>query len=323
MRLDLTTLRIFMSVYNLKSLTRAAEREHIAPSAVSKRIQDLELDLKTPLFRRHPRGVSVTAAGEALVVHVRRLFETIGVLEADLQHYAQGLHGQVRVHAHSSAVVQYLPEDIADFLRRQPDVRIDLREETTGAVLQSVADGVADIGIYGGNVTAPAGLAVLDYRRDRLVAVLPPGHPFARRESLCFAEICGDDHVSLETGSSLQTLLADAAQAAGARLAVKIEVTTFQAACSMVEAGLGIAVMPEGIAGMPARENRVAAVPLADAWALRRLSICVREGWELAAPVRHLLAHLTGEPDSSRTAKAALPNDGVPARALMARLSQS
>src|SRR5206468_1567669 len=95
------------------------------------------------------------------------------------------------------------------------NVRIDLREEPTSAVLQSVADGIADIGIFGGNIEAPSGTRVHDYRRDRLVAVLPPGHPLAGRTSLAFRDIQDADHVSLETGSSLQILLADAAAAEG------------------------------------------------------------------------------------------------------------
>ncbi|WP_158266795.1 LysR family transcriptional regulator [Alsobacter soli] len=293
MRLDLTTLRIFLSVYNLRSLTRAAEREHIAPSAVSKRIHDLELDLDTPLFRRHPRGVSPTAAGEALVRHVQALFANVNRLEADLGAYASGVQGQIRIHAHSSAVVQYLPGDISDFLRQHPGVRIDLREESTNAVLQSVVDGVADIGVYGGNVQAPPGTRVLDYRRDHLVAVLPTDHELAGRDSLAFSEIQGSDHISLETGSSLQVLLAGAAEAAGMRLSVKIEVTTFQAAWRMVEAGLGVAVMPKGVVASAVEEGRVVAAPLTDDWAHRRLSICVREGRDLAAPARRMLEHLT------------------------------
>lgn len=310
MRLDLTTLRIFLSVYNLKSLTRAAEREHIAPSAVSKRIHDLELDLDTPLFRRHPRGVTPTQAGEALVRHVKRLFEDVNRLEADLGNYAAGLKGQVRIHAHSSAVVQYLPQDISSFIRQHPDVRVDLREETTSAVLQSVSDGVADIGIFGGNVEAPSGIRVLDYRRDRLVAVLPPGHPLAERTSLMFREIQDADHISLETGSSLQNLLAGAAAAGGASLSVKIEVTTFEAAWRMVAAGLGVAVIPHLVASPHAEDGRVAVVPLGDDWAHRRISICIREGRDLAAPVRTMLAHLTSSAaEHSRTANAAVPNE--------------
>ncbi len=179
-RIDLTTLRIFLAVYNLQSLTRAAEQEHIAPSAVSKRIQDLEIELDAQLFYRHPRGVTVTPAGEVLVAHAKRIFENVNQMAADLSAYAQGVKGQVRVHAHTSAVVQYLPAEIAGFSRRYPEVQVILREETSPNVLQSTLDGLADIGIFAGNMQAPAGLKVLAHRQDCLVALVPAGHPLRR-----------------------------------------------------------------------------------------------------------------------------------------------
>jgi DNA-binding transcriptional LysR family regulator len=303
MRLDLTTFRIFLAVYNLKSLTAAAEREHIAPSAASRRIHDLELDLDTPLFRRHPRGVTPTEAGEALVRHVQRLFDDLKGLEADLGDYAQGLKGQIRIHAHSSAVIQYLPQDIAGFLERHPNVSVDLREEPSNAVLQSVVDGVADLGIFGGNVVPPPGTRALDYRRDQLMAVLPVRHPLATREMIPFDDIRDADHISLESSSSLQTLLAGAAEASGGRLNIKIEVSTFEAAWRMVEAGLGLAVIPAGIVALAARDGRIAAVALSDAWAHRRLMICVKDSHNLSAAARHMLTHLTKAADVTSPAE--------------------
>jgi DNA-binding transcriptional LysR family regulator len=240
---------------------------------------------------------------------VQRLFDDVNRLEAELGDYASGVKGQVRIHAHSSAVVQYLPQDISSFLQQFPDIRVDLREETTSAVLQSVADGVADIGVFGGNVEAPPGTRVLDYRRDHLAAVLPKDHPFAGRSSLEFREIQNADHISLETGSSLQTLLATAAQASGGSLSVKIEVTTFDAAWRMVEAGLGVAVIPQLIVEPHAQDGRIAVVPLSDPWALRRLSICLREGRDLASPARRMLEHLTSRgAQDCRMVNEALPN---------------
>jgi DNA-binding transcriptional LysR family regulator len=205
-RTDLTTLRVFLAVYNLKNITKAAEREHIAPSAVSKRIQDLEAELDTQLFYRHPRGVTATPAGEALAGHTQRIFEGVNQMAVELSAFARGTRGQVRIHAHASAVSQYLPAEIATFVHLYPEVRVILREETSPNVLQSTLDGIADIGIFA-SLPAPPGLQVLSYREDQLVALLPVGHPLAGREGVDFREIRESDHISLETGSSLQVLL--------------------------------------------------------------------------------------------------------------------
>uniref|UniRef100_UPI0013D2C668 LysR family transcriptional regulator n=1 Tax=Enterobacter hormaechei TaxID=158836 RepID=UPI0013D2C668 len=84
-----------------------AEREHIAPSAISKRIQDLEAEVGAPLFYRHARGMTATPAGETLADHASRLFENVNQMSADLSAFTTGERGQVRIHAHQSATVQH------------------------------------------------------------------------------------------------------------------------------------------------------------------------------------------------------------------------
>jgi DNA-binding transcriptional LysR family regulator len=289
---DLTTIRIFLSVYHLKSLTRAAEREHIAPSAVSKRIQDIEAEFATPLFYRHPRGVTATPAGDLLARHAQRLMEDFNQMSADLSEFAKGEKGQVRINAPASAVAQYLPSEISAFARTYPGVQVILREETSPHVLQSTLDGFADIGIFVGNISAPPGLQMLSYREDRLVALVPHDHPLAGRPSMDFAEMQDSAHISLETGSSLQVLLQRAAQELGFTLNNRIEVTTFDAAMRMVDAGLGVAVIPSGIAATFASTLRASAVPLTNHWARRELVICVRDVRKLTASARLMLNHL-------------------------------
>ena len=290
-RTDLTTLRIFLAVYNLGNLTKAAEREHIAPSAVSKRIQDLEIELGAPLFYRHARGVTPTPAGEVLAGHTHRLFDDFNLMSADLSAFSDGTRGQVRIHAHSSAVVQYLPEEIASFVGQYPEIRVILREETSPHVVQSTLDGIADIGLIASNLAPQTGLEILPYRHDRLVVLVPKDHPFASAAEVDFTEMRDYAYISLETGSSLQVLLASAAEELGFVLNTRIEVTTFEAAMRMVEVGLGIAVVPEGIARSRA-SGGVTGVPLANDWAHRSLVICVKDPQRLTASARLMLHHL-------------------------------
>ena len=289
---DLTTLRIFLAVHGLGNISKAAEREHIASSAISKRIHALETEIGTTLFYRHSRGVTATPAGEALARHALVLFDTLNEMASDLSSYATGVSGQVRIHAHTSAIIQYLPKQIAAFGDRFPDVKIVLREETSASVIQSTVDGLTDIGILAGNVAIPDALQAFHYRCDRLVALVPVDHPLARRSEIHFAEISESDHISLATGSSLQILLADAAQSSGFALKTRIEVKTFESAISMVEAGLGIAVIPEAIFVREPQNRTARPVPLADDWANRRHLICVRNGRKLTSAAGLMLEHL-------------------------------
>ena len=104
-------------------------------------------------------------------------------LETELGDYEQGLRGSIRIFANISAMVQYLPEDLSRFLTQHPLVRVDLEEAISPLIVRAVADGVAEIGIYGGNIPAP-GLTVLPYRRDRLVVVVPARHPLRKHPSV-------------------------------------------------------------------------------------------------------------------------------------------
>ena len=112
---DLMSLQLFVSVCELGSIGRAAEREFIAASAVSKRMSDLEAVFQTPLLERHARGVTLTAAGESLLHHARTIIYGLDKMQAELGEYAKGVRGHVRVHASISAIVQFLPEDLGSF----------------------------------------------------------------------------------------------------------------------------------------------------------------------------------------------------------------
>jgi DNA-binding transcriptional LysR family regulator len=117
-RIDLTSLQLFVAVCELGSIGRAAEREFIAASAISKRLSDLEATLGTPLLYRHARGVDLTPAGESLLHHARSVLYSLEKMQGELSEYADGVRGHVRVHANISAIVQFLPEDLGAFTPR-------------------------------------------------------------------------------------------------------------------------------------------------------------------------------------------------------------
>lgn len=146
-RIDLTSLQLFVAVCELGSIGRAAEREFIAASAVSKRLSDLEATVDTALLYRHSRGVTLTPAGESLLHHARNVLYGLERMQGELSEYADGVRGHVRIHANMSAIVQFLPEDLGVFARKHGQVKIDLQEQLSPAVLAAVQEGTADIGI--------------------------------------------------------------------------------------------------------------------------------------------------------------------------------
>ena len=159
-RIDLTSLQLFVATCELGSIGKAAEREFIAASAVSKRLSDLEATLDTPLLYRHTRGVDLTPAGESLLHHARSVLFSLEKMQGELSEYADGVRGHVRVYANISAIVQFLPEDLGTFVRQHEQVKVDLEEHLSTEVIRAVQEGAADLGICNTAVLGNNGLGV-------------------------------------------------------------------------------------------------------------------------------------------------------------------
>ncbi len=291
MRLDLLTLRLFVAVYEEASLTRAAMRENISLSALSKRLSDLERSLKTVLFYRTRNRLTPTATARTLAAHVRRIMSDLDQLEVELSGFSMGVKGHIRIWASAWAVLQYLPQDLASFLASYPMLQIEIQESFSPAIVQAVADNVADIGIIAGNVLAPD-LQVLPYRSERLVAVMWPGHPLSAKPRVSFADMLEYDVIGPKRGSALDALLLEAARETEAVLKPRIRVAGFAAICSMVSAQLGIGLVPEHAVQCYQQSQALTVRPLDESWAARRLNLCVASTEELTPAGGLLLAHL-------------------------------
>lgn len=291
-RVDFVTLRLFVAVADERSLTRAAEREHLALAAVSKRISDLEGQLGVSLLYRQPKGVELTPAGHALLHHARNLLDGLQQMDADLSEFSQGVKGHVRIHANTSAVIEFLPEDLSAFARQHPEVKIDLEERVSTDTLRALREGLTDIGIFAGHIPAED-LQVFGYREDNLVLVTPREHPLAKLKGISLRDAAGFDFIGLQQDASLYALLQQSAQQAGTPLRLRIQVRSFEAICRMIHTGMGIGVLPEQVVRnyLPALD--VAIVPLTDAWARRELKIGVRSVESLSVTARQMLDHLT------------------------------
>ena len=295
-RFDFVTLKLFISVADEGRLTAAAEREHLALAAVSKRISDLEALVGTTLLYRRPRGVELTPAGQAFLHHARRILDNIERLHAELSEYGEGVRGHVRIHSNTSAIIAFLPQDLSAFSRLYPEIKIDLQERVSSEIIAAVRDGLTDIGIFAGHVPAPD-LQQLSYRHDRLVLMTPIDHPLAERESIAFNEALTFDFIGLQQDASLQSLLNEQANLAGKALRMRIQVRSFDAICRMIHHGMGVGVLPEQTIYRDLGDLQLKSIPLSDPWAQRELVIGMRRYASLHVTARHLVDHLTQKKD--------------------------
>ncbi len=292
MRYDLYSLKLFTKIGGLGSIARAAEAENIAASAISKRISDLEHHAGCPLLQRQPRGVTLTPAGEEFLRLAVAIISGVDELDEAMARFSQAWRGQVRVAANTSAITQFLPEDLAHFVEKFPDIKIELKELTSNQVVTAVRDGTADIGIYSGHYPVDK-LEVRDNRSDTLVAFAPVSHPLGSATSVRLDALAQYDMVGLQAGSSLQAFLDAEAIRQGISLANRVEVMSFDGVRRMVQAGLGVGILPLGAVEPFTDRTDLALIPLDESWANRTLKIATFETIPRAAQA--LLESLAGD----------------------------
>lgn len=293
-RPDPISLSLFVAVLEEGSIAAAARREHLAAAAVSTRLRDLEGLLGARLLRRSNKGIEATAAGVALLGLARGVLHSIDDAVLQMREHATGVRGHLRVFANISAIAQWLPAEINAFLEQHPRVQIHLEERISSAIARAVAENAADVGIF----TAPFGedLECFAYHADRLVVIAGRGHPLRRKPRVSFAETLAFPFVGLHTGSAINLQLLRAASELGATLRLRIQVTSYDALCRMVAAGLGIGILPGALVAPYARPLGVKALRLDEPWARRELRVGVRSFATLPVAARLFVEHLARGP---------------------------
>ena len=294
MPFDLADLSLFRHVIEAGSITHGAERAHLALAAASTRIRNMEEALGVVLLRRGRQGVTPTQAGRTLLQHARAILRQAERLHEDLGAYGGGLAGQIRVLSNTNALTEFLPEALSSFLAAHPNVSVDLEERLSDEIVGLIAEGVADLGIVAGTVDAGA-LETYPFRRDRFVLVVSRSNPLGQRDKIGFEEVLDHDFVGLDRASALQRFLAGKAVRIGRPLRLRVQLRSFDAVCRLVECNVGIGIVPETTARRVAKTMAIAAVPLTDSWAVRELTICIRDMKELPLYARQLVDHLRAQ----------------------------
>ena len=291
MIIDPLSLKLFVSIVEEGTIAAAAEREHIAASAVSKRISELEEVFHTQLLRRTNKGVVPTEAGITLLRLARGVLHDLNNITLQIREYASGVRGHVRLSANISSINQFLPAEIKSFMNIHPQVHVHLESNNSETIVNAVAENAADVGI----ITMGAyrhDLEYFPYHSDQLIVITPKEHPLANMRSISFRETIDYDFVGLPVGSALHNQLLRAAHELDSTPRLRIQVNSFDALCLMVEAGLGIGIVPKGAAKPYLKGLRIRSIILEEPWAERELKICSRSLEALPTAAKLLVEHL-------------------------------
>ena len=299
MNAELLDLRAFVTIAELGSFVRTARALNLSQPALSRRIQKLEEGLGAPLLERSTRQVNLTMVGRDFLPKVRRLideFETSVLAIHDLGARSSGL---VSIAAVPTAVFYFLPRAIGRFSEAFPRIRIRILDIGANEGLEAVARGEADFGIN----FIGASHAEIEFTKlveDPFVLACRYDHPLAPRKRVSWAELGTQRVITVGRNSGNRALIDNALVQCGIQLTWTYEVAHLSGSLGLVEAGLGIAVLPR-LATPAADHPIIRTVRLIDPDVSRTIGIVRRRGATLSPPANQFLKMLldTWQPSAS------------------------
>ncbi len=261
--LDSRFLRYFRAVVHEGSIRGAAEVLHVAASAISRQISELEGRLGVPLLERLPRGVVPTAAGQVVAEHARQQAEDAETVLDRLARLHNLRQGAVRIRCGEGFVSDLLDNGLPPFSAAHPDVRCRISLGATAEILEAVAGGSADIGLAYGP-PARAGLRSAAIARQPLVVLVAPGHRLSGRRQVTLRALAAERTVLLSPEHGVRQLLARAQADQGVILVPHVEADSIDVVRRVAIAGAAVALLPQFAASAEIAQGRLVAVPVAD-----------------------------------------------------------
>jgi DNA-binding transcriptional LysR family regulator len=247
--IDLRHLRYFAAVAEELHFGRAAARLGMAQPPLTQQIQKLEREVGYSLFARNSRRTGLTEAGRVLLESSRRLLAGLEEAIEYTRRAGRGEAGQLRVGTPPSVMLTRLPKAIRKYRQRYPDIRFNLREASTSAILRELRAGALDLGFLR-EVEPSEGLASEVILREPLNAVLPASHPLAEKRGLNLRHLAGEPFVLFprQVGEAFYDRLIGICSESGFIPRVVQEATQWQSVVTFVETGLGVSIAPACVA---------------------------------------------------------------------------
>jgi len=288
-RFDLISLRLFVSVVELGSLTQGAKEFGISLAAASKRISELETHVGQALLVRGKKGVQPSAAGETMYRHCIELVGRLAQLSLAMSDFHQGAHGHLRIWSNPSAFAHFLPHMVSLMAKHHPQIRLELEDVLSHEAVRTVVTGGAELAVIAENTPAE-GLETLLCEEDELVLITPPGHALCSDQPVHLQDILSFELVGMNMSTSLMRQITGQASLNGQSPRLRVQVRGFDTMCKMVAAGVGVAILPH-----------LSALPLAPAlgltihriegdWVRRRLYLAMRDRAQLSSAARAFVA---------------------------------
>jgi DNA-binding transcriptional LysR family regulator len=284
--MELRQLEYFVAVAEERNFTRAAERVHISQSGVSAQIRQLERELGAELFERHTRAVTLTPAGEAALGPARAALAAAAAVGQAVGEVTGLIRGRLTVGMVVGCTVTPLFDALAAFHRAHPGVEISLQEGNSDQLVEYVRAGAIDLALVGTADEGPDGLGMMTIISERLVAVVPPGHPLEGRRVTTGA-LASYPVICMPHGTGLRAVFDRACAASGRQPVIAFEAGAADAIADLAVRGLGVGILSESMA--ETYRDRLTARVIADAKEPALLALLWKDTHNPA--VRELVTH--------------------------------
>lgn len=238
-------LQVFHTVARLLSFTKAAEALHMTQPAVTFQVRQLEEYFNTRLFDRTHNRIALTEIGEKVFEFAQKIFEQYALMEEAVKEMTGDINGVLVLGASTTIAEYMLPALLGDFKHRYPDVKIRLKVSNTEEIVSMVENNIIDLGVVEAPV-ANKSLWLELCRMDQLVAIVPPNHPLAQRQSVSVHELATCPYISREEGSGTREVIADYFGKAGYSiydLNTVMELGSSESIKGAVTSGMGISIL--------------------------------------------------------------------------------
>lgn len=290
MNITIRQIQSFLNVAALGSFTRAAEKMHTMQPALSQQIRDLEAELGIRLFDRTTRRVDLTEAGAEFRNIAAKVIEDLESAIRNAHELAERKRGRVIIAAPPLLAAAIVPHAIADFRNNYPGIEVRLVDARTEQIVENVRSGQVDCGI-GTFHAGEEGISTTLLARDSLMVFCASDHPFAQRQTINWRELEGLPVITLTRDSGIRLLVEVGFETSRIRLIPVYEVAQITTALALVEAGLGVTVLPT-YAWAGARGMNIAASALIPGIA-RDITMISRTGRSIAPAVSAFARYLS------------------------------
>lgn len=243
MNFDLTDFRLVLNIAETQNLTRAAEKTFLSPPAASNRIKNLESALGLKILERSSQGVELTEIGFIYLKYAKSIYHEIECLKGELAQFNTQIQGKLSIVANTTAIAEYIPTALSDYLITHPHVDVNLKEMLSEDIVNIVAEKRADLGIISGNIDTQ-NLQTIPLISSQLILIAPKKHPILEHQHVTLLDAIQYSVVTLHEGSAIQIFLNKLSKQLNKNINIRVQVSSYDSICQMVAAGAGIAIIP-------------------------------------------------------------------------------